>query len=124
MQYKLQVSSAAPLLIVLMLPVFISACGPTDEDIANGDDPIAALNVTAQSTRYASDFWVREHERNPDRFQEAVAFCEGKEYADFPNCRAVAQAKGVVEAADSPRQEGKTYTGTENPFAADSTESP
>ncbi len=116
--------NSSQLLIVLPLLLLTSACGPTNEDIANGDDPIKALKVTAQSTRYAGDFWVREHEQNPERFQEAISFCEAKEYADYPNCRAVVQARAVVEAAESPRLEGKTYTGTEDPFATDSTESP
>ena len=95
----------------------LTGCEPTPEDIANGYDPIAALEVPARSTRYTGDFWMREHDRNPERYREAVALCRGREPADYPNCQEVMRAEVTRQALESPRLEGRTYSGQSTPPA-------
>lgn len=103
--------SAAAVFILLFTITMLSACEPSPETVANGDDPMEALKVPVQSTRYTGDFWMRDYERDPARFMEAVAFCEEKEFADYPNCREVMRAQTTIQALESPRLEGKTYSG-------------
>ena len=106
---------------LLAVLLALTACGPSDEEVATGDDPLAALAVPVPSTRYTGEFWWRDHAENPDRFERAVAYCEGKSLEAYPNCAPVLQARNIIGAARSPRIEGKTYTGIAQPPAPDST---
>ena len=99
----------------------LAACNPSDEEVATGDDPIAALAVPVPSTRYTGDFWRRDYAESPERFERAVAYCQDKSPDAYPNCAPVLQARNIIEAARSPRIEGKTYTGIARPPVADTT---
>lgn len=110
-------------LLVLSLALLVAACGPTDAEIANGDDPVRALTVATQSSRYVEDYWVREYRDNRGQYERAVAYCRDKSIDAHPNCKAVLDAEAFVGAhVNSPRLEGKTYTGISRPPTADSTD--
>ena len=113
----------APFLAAAIFALALAACGPSDEEIATGDDPIAALAVPVPSTRYTGDFWRRDYAESPERFERAVAYCQDKSPDAYPNCAPVLQARNIIEAARSPRLKGKGYTGTGQPPAADSARS-
>ena len=48
---------ALPLALSALL---VSACGPSQEQLANGDDPIAALGSTVESSRYGAKYWTEQ----------------------------------------------------------------
>lgn len=75
------------------------ACRNAPENVADGDDPIAALKVTTRTTRYTQGYWVAQmRSAEPARKQlwaEAFAYCRRPDLeADGakPNCREVMSA--------------------------------
>lgn len=94
-------------------------CGPSTEEIADGGDPLAALEVDALSTRYDGRFWRLQHRQAPERYAEAVGYCaaeaEAGRLGERPNCEAVLMADEFIRNAErelrGPRREGRGYTG-------------
>jgi hypothetical protein len=68
----------------------------TDEDIANGDDPLRALTVPHRSDRYGSTYWTQKSAADSALWAQAVAYCEGRADGDHPNCDAVRQVQ-IIE---------------------------
>lgn len=104
--------------------LLFGACTASPRDVANGDDPLAALGVSVQTTRYQADFWVREAERAPDRYRDAVAYCEGRELDEYPNCREVLRAVSMLRYAEHPAPAGQGFTGKLQADAPDSLSRP
>lgn len=67
----------------------IGACQPSEEDIANGDDPVRALSATVPSTRYAQAYWVQQSENRSEVWQRARATCQNADLGERPNCSLV-----------------------------------
>ncbi len=94
--------SAVRFAVVLTAGVILGACRRTPEDVADGDDPLAALTVTAESRRYDEQYW-RAHEQSADAAQHqlytrAVAYCSRKDVAidgAKPNCRGVMTVRAL-----------------------------
>lgn len=76
--------------------VFALACGPSAEDVANGDDPIAALASTAKSSRYGHNYWIEQRDQKSEIWARAIAYCEPDEHANFPNCETVRSVQAVT----------------------------
>ncbi len=93
-------------LAFLFIPVAFVACQPSQEDIANGDDPIAALGSTVESSRYGATYWAEQMKADSDVWNDAVAYCEDAERANYPNCELVAAAKFMAtpDAVENPFQ--------------------
>ena len=67
-----------------------------DADVANGNDPLRALTVSAQSTRYTSTYWQTQAEQNQVLWERAVSYCKDQRSAAQgakPNCAAVYSAE-------------------------------
>jgi hypothetical protein len=123
----------------------LGACRPSAQSVADGDDPLAALRSSAQSTRYTSGYWKEQgraaatgaNAPAQERWTQALAYCgeaqprPGLE-ADGakPNCgavryalfelnneRAMREAKARVEADDARR---RAATPAKNRAALDS----
>lgn len=74
--------------LVVSLALFVG-CTPSSEELADGDDPIAALSSTAQSSRYGMKYWSEQRDGETEVWADALAFCEPAEAADYPNCKTV-----------------------------------
>ena len=79
-----------PLFILLALAAALG-CQPTPAEIADGDDPLAALRASAPTSRYKEPFWSEHCHRGNVTWQDALAFCrtEGKDAVRYPNCQHV-----------------------------------
>ena len=86
----------------LMLSLSLVACAETDEEIANGDDPLRALSVGYPSDRYTSSYWTRTMGEDPGLWAEATAYCERYNDADHPNCGAVRSAQMMEQMSRPP----------------------
>jgi hypothetical protein len=56
----------------------LAACtskGQQEADIANGDDPIAALGANVESTRYGTAYWAQQSDSNTSVWQQAKDYC-------------------------------------------------
>jgi len=85
----------APLALVA---VFAAGCGqPTAEDLANGDDALAALRSPVRSARYDGAFWNREAVQSTDLWQDAVAYCRTPGNSAAPNCQTVGLVLSTIE---------------------------
>lgn len=73
----------------LLLSLSLVGCGETDQEIANGDDPLKALEVPLRSDRYVSTYWTRKKIDDPELWAQAAAYCEDKNDGEHPNCDAV-----------------------------------
>lgn len=110
---------ARGILTAALITLTLFGCGPSDEEIADGGDPLAALRVSALSARYDGRFWQAQHVQSPTRFAEAVAYCTSESEAgrldERPNCEPVLMAdefiRNVERELRSPRLEGRGYTG-------------
>jgi len=109
---------------LLACMLLFGACTASPGDVANGDDPLAALGAPVQTTRYQADFWVREAERAPERYRDAVAYCEERELAEYPNCREVHRAVSILRYAEHPAPVGQGFTGKLEADASDSLSRP
>ena len=88
-----------PFVAALGLAVLLSAgCGqPSAEDLANGDDPLAALRSPVRSARYDGAFWNREAVQATDLWQDAVAYCRTPGNSAAPNCQTVGLVLSTIE---------------------------
>ncbi len=91
--------------------LLLSACGPSQEKLANGDDPIAALRATVESSRYGAKYWTEQMTTATELWTKAVAYCEPAEHADYPNCKTVRSVKfiGVPGAVENPARSEKGF---------------
>jgi hypothetical protein len=74
---------------ILIGAVLLISCGSSQEELANSDDPIAALESTASSSRYGLNYWVEQRDQETDIWSRALAYCEPAERANYPNCETV-----------------------------------
>ncbi len=110
---------ARGILTGVLISLTFLGCGPSDEEIADGGDPLAALRVSALSARYDGRFWQAQHRQSPGRFADAVAYCAAESEAgrldERPNCEPVLMAdefiRNVQRELRAPRLEGRGYTG-------------
>lgn len=99
--------------VALLALIAAAGCRTASEtDIANGDDPIRALEVSVPGTRYTSTYWQTQAERDPALWKRAVAYCEPHRKAPTgarPNCAAVYTAQfeiaGRTPRAPRPRRD-------------------
>jgi hypothetical protein len=94
---------ASRLLGILAAAAALAACRPSPQQVADGDDPLAALTVSAESKRYNSGYWreqARADSAGPSSlWARALAYCgddarprPGLETDGAkPNCGAVRQ---------------------------------
>jgi hypothetical protein len=76
----------------------LASCRPAAEEVADGDDPLAALAAPVQSARYDGPFWTREAHRNSRTWQAARAFCARSRDRGLPNCQPVELVRRWEEA--------------------------
>ena len=81
----------------VLIAILLLACGPSQEEIANGDDPIAALASTVRSSRYGNNYWTEQRDGGTSVWNEATSYCAPAERANHPNCETVR----AVAATDS-----------------------
>jgi hypothetical protein len=77
-------------LAALLLPA--AACAPTQQQIADGHDPLRALTSAADSRLYDLAFWARVERAGGPLWRQAVAFCAPHAESAYPNCRSVRMA--------------------------------
>ena len=76
----------------------LGGCGKaTAEDLANGDDALAALRSPVRSARYDGAFWNREAVQSTDLWQDAVAYCRTPGNSAAPNCQTVGLVLSTIE---------------------------
>ena len=69
-----RVGLATSLAALLIAP--LAGCRPEPAAVANGDDPLAALRVSVQSTRYTDQWWQQQAQANPTLWRQAVDYCK------------------------------------------------
>jgi hypothetical protein len=107
------VSVARGAALATLAALVLSSCrGAGDAAIANGDDPLAALTVDVESTRYTTRYWSTQADSNPTLWSKAQAYCEQQRAASSGqkvNCGAVLSAKfergGRSSAPARPRRD-------------------
>lgn len=81
-----------------LVALFTAGCGqPSAEELANGDDPLAALRSPVRSARYDGAFWNREAVQSTDLWQDAVAYCRTPGNSAAPNCQTVGLVLSTIE---------------------------
>ena len=106
-----------------VLSLSLAGCVETDEDVANGGDPILALSVGHPSYRYTSSYWTQTMGEDPELWAEAVAYCEENNDADHPNCDAVRGAQ-MMERLSRPPEDRPNYFRLTVPQAAEPNDEP
>lgn len=73
---------------LLFLAAALAACNSADRRIAEGEEPIAALQVRHRSQRYDTAFWAEQARASTSLWAIALQFCrsEGRDLAAHPNC--------------------------------------
>jgi len=66
---------------------------PTDEEIANGEDPLRSLESTVRSSRYGKAFWREQLIGETETWSKALAFCQGPARTNYPNCEVIAHTR-------------------------------
>lgn len=93
-----------PYLLLIIAIACSAGCGPSQEAVANGDDPIAALASTVASDRYGTAFWTQQMHDGTEIWTQALAYCEPAERSDYPNCKTVRSVQfiGVPDPVENP----------------------
>jgi len=87
-----------------LVALFAAGCGqPSAEDLANGDDPMAALRSPVRSARYDGAYWNREAVQSTDLWQNAVAYCRTPGNSAAPNCQTVGLVLSTIELEKAAR---------------------
>ena len=92
----------------VVVVVLCSACAESEADIANGDDPLRALESGQLSDRYTSSYWGQKMGEDPELWAQATAFCDQHEGAEYPNCAAVRYARALEVNSRPPEYEADT----------------
>jgi hypothetical protein len=92
-------ASFRPIVATLgLVALLLAGCGqPSAEDLANGDEPLAALRSPVRSARYDGAFWNREAVQSTDLWQDAVAYCRTPGNSAAPNCQTVGLVLSTIE---------------------------
>ena len=91
--------------IIAVAALALLACRKSDLDAANGDDPIAALNARAPTTRYVHEFWLDQARRRTALWDSAYALCSAywkRNDGSKPNCGHVYTANFQHAGATTP----------------------
>lgn len=106
----------AAALAVLAAVLTFGACQRSPEQVADGDDPVAALGASTESHRYTEGYWQEQMRADatgrPSPWRHALAYCgEGGQprpglEADGakPNCFPIFQVESRSPAADARRR--------------------
>ena len=89
----------------IIAPALVLACRKSDVATANGDDPIAALNASATTTRYVHEFWIDQARRRTPIWDSALALCSAywkSKDGSKPNCGHVYTANFQTAGANAP----------------------
>lgn len=91
-------------LVALFGWLSLAGCAASNEDIANGDDPLEALSVPHRSDRYTTTYWTYTKRGDPELWAQAVEYCRDKT-ADYPNCETVRQVQ-IIDPGQLPEDAG------------------
>jgi hypothetical protein len=90
---------------LLALAFGLGACGKASpEELANGDDPLAALRSPVRSARYDGAFWNREAAADTELWHDAVAYCRTPGNSAAPNCQTVGLVLSTIELEKAARE--------------------
>ena len=116
----LSVRFAAALVLAALLFSALTGCAPSQEELADGDDPLAALTAEVPSTRYDGPYWMAQYQTGRDLFDEAVRYCMEEAQRGRPNCAPVLAASDLYESMSRPPLKGRGYSGILSEDAPDS----
>jgi hypothetical protein len=91
--------------LVATLLVGASGCKKSDIALANGDDPIAALNAKAPTGKYVHEYWLDQATRRTPLWDRAYALCSAywpHQDGTKPNCGHVYTANFYRSGATTP----------------------
>ena len=94
---------------ILLVSILSGACGESDADIANGDDPLRALTIAHRSDRYGSTYWTQKSSADSALWADAVAYCEGRTGGAHPNCEAVRQVRILEQMSRMPEDQPNEF---------------
>ncbi|MGH7576218.1 MAG: hypothetical protein ACREM1_13970 [Longimicrobiales bacterium] len=89
--------------VILLCCLVVTGCAPSEEAIANGEDPLEALTVPHRSDRYTTTYWRSTSKDDSELWARAVDYCEDKR-ADYPNCEAV-RSVAIMERMTEPPED-------------------
>ena len=95
--------------LIAALSAALTACGSgADRRIAEGDEPMQALQVRHLSRRYNVEFWREQARAETAMWSVALQFCTtaGRDTDAHPNCAAVLRVR--AEARPPRRRVGET----------------
>jgi hypothetical protein len=93
-----------------LLILAVLGCSPSNEEIANGDDPMAALTVPHKSERYTSSYWTQKSIRDKQLYTQAVEYCKDKNDGEHPNCDVVRYVDILERMSRLPRERPKDFS--------------
>jgi hypothetical protein len=88
----------------------VLGCAPSDEEIANGNDPMAALTVPHKSERYTSSYWTQKSIRDKQLYAQAVGYCKDKNDGEHPNCDVVRYVEMIERMSRLPAERAKDFS--------------
>ena len=86
--------------LLLILLAVAAGCNSSDRRIAEGEEPIAALQVRHPSQRYDTAYWIAQARASTAVWAIGLQFCQsaGRDLAAHPNCASVMEADARTRA--------------------------
>ena len=92
-----------------MILLLLGGCTESAEEIANGDDPLRALEAPVPSDRYGTGYWSRQMRSDADLWSRATAFCSANNDGEHPNCDAVRYVEMMDRMSTMPEDEPNDF---------------
>ena len=77
-----------------------------------GDDPIDALGSPSLSADFDEAYWGEQRRSNPELWDQATAYCDGRDGTQYPNCRPVLSLLLLERTLDRPATTSPGFDGS------------
>ena len=108
-----QAVAARAVLTVVLAVMAVAGCDArSGESGEGGGDPIDALAENTVSADYNEAYWGEQRRGNTEIWNRAIAYCDGKDGTQYPNCRPVLSLLLYQRTLDRPRTVSPGFDGS------------
>ena len=113
MNVRSQAVALRAVLTLVLTVVAFAGCDSGNRGIGEGGgDPIDALAENTISPDFDEAYWGEQRRGDTEIWQRAVAFCDGKDGNEYPNCRPVLSLLLYQRTLDRPRTVSPGFDGS------------
>ena len=103
----------AALLVLVYALIGIGGCDSRTPAIGDSSaDPMDALAAGTVSSEFDEAYWGEQRRSNPELWDQATAYCDGRDGTQYPNCRPVLSLLLLERTLDRPTTTSPGFDGS------------